>query len=125
MHKTKGTSFYVTQPETVGAMKRIWLGSISDKAEPNGASVINALFEIDCPQNRVRFLQQDSYSADGDHIAAEPFDQPDKWYYPPPDVVAYTVVEMGCGRKPITGKGVESLKDALPSADAAAPGNGG
>lgn len=111
IRQTKGYTFLVTQPETVGAMKRMWLASISDK-EMNGIAQTNALFEIDCTQNRVRYLQEDQYSGTGDVVEVKPIEDPNKWYYPNPDVVARHVVDMGCGRTPITGAGFDTLKDA-------------
>lgn len=122
IRKLRGTAYFVTQPVTVGEFKRVWLGSIEDEADANGTKASHTLFEIDCKQNRVRFLQEESFDRKGDALSIQPSDSAAVWYYPSPDIVAYAVVEMGCGRKAIVGKGYEKLRDA--EASDAKPGKG-
>lgn len=108
-----GVHFFVTQPTEVDRQARIWMSSVGTSGDAVRRIEATALYEADCKEQRGRFLEHSAYDAEG-----EPIDLPvdeGEFIYPTPDSVLYKIMEMACGREPITGPGFDTIKQAKAS----------
>lgn len=118
---TADAHFLVTQPQTVGDSQRIWLASLNKADEGAGYMKTLGFYEANCTERSVRAINVSAYNADGSLMAefSEELSRMSvgNFYYPGPDTVVYSVMEMACGRQEIVGLGFDSVNLAAKSPD--------
>lgn len=113
VRSVKGVHFFVTQPETIGDRQRIWVAMWEPSGRGQGISDTLGLFDVDCEERRMIVLEEAEYDMKGDFVPRPK--RADSTIYPSPDIILHDVMEMACGREPITGPGFDTIKQAKAS----------
>jgi hypothetical protein len=97
-----GVVFYVDLSTLkTGQRPRIWIFSRYPKvSSKTGVGSARQLVEGDCAEGRIRGLYLTLFSdRDGDKVD-DVIAEPEKWSYPAPQTVEYTLFKIMCGKAP-------------------------
>lgn len=109
----QGVHFFVTRPIGPEQRRRIWTASFHTTESETKNYEAHLLYEVNCEEQSARRLAEAGYDAESKPIDLQPGDR--SVSYPSPDSHLHDVVEMACGRQPITGPGFDTIKQAKAS----------